>query len=177
MEAVIIYTYHISITTKYDLNCETIHLQGMDLKGYLVSFFYMKVSQVLVNLKRGFLLDNSAKNLRHFNRGGLGCQTGRGKNMKAALSPFSFLFLLCEITGPRQPRTKQPIWRSPNHHNGQSAYAFQVWKKSVHLFWCMKQKYCITSSCVFKISVGLIMLFIAFLALDIVFVVDFLCFL
>ena len=29
-------------------------------------------------------------------RGGLGSQTGRGKNIKAALSPFSFLFLLCE---------------------------------------------------------------------------------
>ena len=29
-------------------------------------------------------------------RGGMGSQTSRGKNIKAALLPFSFLFLLCE---------------------------------------------------------------------------------
>ena len=41
-------------------------------------------------------------------RGGLGSQTGCGKNIKVALSPFSFLFLLCELPAPGGPEPSGP---------------------------------------------------------------------
>ena len=56
----------------------------------------------------------------YISRGGFGSQTGHVKNIKVALFPVFFPLCSLWVTGPGQPRTKRPMWRSLKCHNGQT---------------------------------------------------------